>query len=211
MARAARRAMSRTFSSSGSSRNAQFLRPAFLVAVPVVGYLGYHYQTSRAFAQETVELIKEEDIPTREIKLLDINDKEEQPQVSEEETPSEQKEAKGAFDPESGEINWDCPCLGGMADGPCGEEFKAAFSCFVYSEAEPKGVDCIEKFQHMQNCFRKYPDIYSEELREDSPIDEPEMAETVEVTEVIETASPETVIVDEEVTPETQSVHTKDA
>ena len=25
------------------------------------------------------------------------------------------------------EINWDCPCLGGMAHGPCGEEFKAAF------------------------------------------------------------------------------------
>lgn len=34
-----------------------------------------------------------------------------------------------------------------MADGPCGEQFKAAFSCFVYSDAEPKGMDCIEKFQ----------------------------------------------------------------
>jgi mitochondrial intermembrane space import and assembly protein 40 len=54
---------------------------------------------------------------------------------------------QGAFNPETGEINWDCPCLGGMAHGPCGEEFKAAFSCFVYSEAEPKGMDCIEKFQ----------------------------------------------------------------
>jgi intermembrane space import and assembly protein 40 len=54
---------------------------------------------------------------------------------------------QGAFDPETGEINWDCPCLGGMAHGPCGEEFKAAFSCFVYSKEEPKGMDCIEKFQ----------------------------------------------------------------
>ena len=54
---------------------------------------------------------------------------------------------QGAFNPETGEINWDCPCLGGMADGPCGEEFKAAFSCFVYSTDEPKGMDCIEKFQ----------------------------------------------------------------
>ncbi len=54
-----------------------------------------------------------------------------------------------------------------MANGPCGEEFKAAFSCFVYSEAEPKGIDCIEKFKGMQDCFRKYPEVYAEELRED--------------------------------------------
>lgn len=54
---------------------------------------------------------------------------------------------EGAFNPETGEINWDCPCLGGMANGPCGEEFKAAFSCFVYSTDEPKGMDCVDKFQ----------------------------------------------------------------
>lgn len=54
---------------------------------------------------------------------------------------------QGAFNPETGEINWDCPCLGGMATGPCGEEFKAAFSCFVYSKEEPKGMDCIDKFK----------------------------------------------------------------
>lgn len=56
---------------------------------------------------------------------------------------------EGAFNPETGEINWDCPCLGGMAHGPCGEEFKTAFSCFVFSEADPKGMDCIEKFQYI--------------------------------------------------------------
>lgn len=39
----------------------------------------------------------------------------------------------------SGDINWNCPCLGGMATGPCGVEFREAFSCFHYSEAEPKG------------------------------------------------------------------------
>lgn len=54
---------------------------------------------------------------------------------------------QGAFNPETGEINWDCPCLGGMAHGPCGEDFKAAFSCFVYSTEEPKGVECIDKFK----------------------------------------------------------------
>lgn len=49
-----------------------------------------------------------------------------------------------------------------MATGPCGEEFKAAFSCFVYSEAEPKGIDCVEKFKAMQDCFREHPDVYGE-------------------------------------------------
>jgi hypothetical protein len=57
---------------------------------------------------------------------------------------------QGAFNPETGEINWDCPCLGGMATGPCGEEFKAAFSCFVFSEEEPKGMDCIDKFKYVE-------------------------------------------------------------
>lgn len=61
---------------------------------------------------------------------------------------------------ESGEINWDCPCLQGMAYGPCGEQFKAAFSCFHYSEADPKGSDCIPQFRDMQECFVKFPQIY---------------------------------------------------
>ena len=61
----------------------------------------------------------------------------------------QEADAQGAFNPETGEINWDCPCLGGMAHGPCGEEFKAAFSCFVYSEKEPKGIECIDKFAYV--------------------------------------------------------------
>lgn len=76
----------------------------------------------------------------------------------------EEVKQESAYNPDTGEINWDCPCLGGMAHGPCGEEFKEAFACFVYSEAEPKGIDCVEKFQHMQDCFRKYPEHYAEQL-----------------------------------------------
>ncbi|KAK3706376.1 Oxidoreductase [Vermiconidia calcicola] len=74
---------------------------------------------------------------------------------------------QGAFNEETGEINWDCPCLGGMAYGPCGDQFRAAFSCFVYSKDEPKGVDCIEHFKTMQNCFREHPDVYGSELEDD--------------------------------------------
>ena len=72
----------------------------------------------------------------------------------------------------NGEINWDCPCLQGMAYGPCGEQFKAAFSCFHYSEADPKGSNCIPQFRDMQECFVKYPEIYGkdDELDEEDSI-----------------------------------------
>lgn len=73
----------------------------------------------------------------------------------------------GAFNEETGEINWDCACLGGMAHGPCGEQFRTAFSCFVFSSEEPKGMDCIDHFKNMQGCFREHPDIYGAELDED--------------------------------------------
>lgn len=61
-----------------------------------------------------------------------------------------------------------------MAQGPCGEEFKAAFSCFVYSNAEPKGVDCVDKFRDMQNCFRQHPDVYGDEIDDDDDDEEEE-------------------------------------
>lgn len=67
-----------------------------------------------------------------------------------------------AYNPETGEIDWDCPCLGGMAHGPCGEEFKEAFSCFVHSSSEIRGSECIPKFSAMQDCFRRYPEVYAE-------------------------------------------------
>ncbi len=61
--------------------------------------------------------------------------------------------------------------LGGMAHVPCGPEFREAFSCFVYSTEEPKGMDCIDKFQNMQQCFQKYPEVYKGELEDDEELD----------------------------------------
>lgn len=91
----------------------------------------------------------------------------------------EQEEGQAAYNPETGEINWDCPCLGGMAHGPCGEEFKEAFSCFVYSETEPKGMDCIKKFEAMRTCFKQHPEHYKEELYEDDELEaQPDVPET---------------------------------
>ncbi|KAH9641534.1 hypothetical protein HF086_011426 [Spodoptera exigua] len=75
-----------------------------------------------------------------------------------------------------GSINWGCPCLGGMATGPCGSQFREAFSCFhyshcwnahakleCYSDADPKGSDCYEKFSVMQECMSHYPELYGKD------------------------------------------------
>ncbi|KAH9994921.1 hypothetical protein BJV74DRAFT_877590 [Russula compacta] len=109
--------------------------------------------------------------------------------------PSEEGEeasAGGAFDPVTGKINWDCPCLGGMAYGPCGMQFREAFSCFVFSEEDPKGIDCVEKFKAMQNCFRENPDVYGEELMNDDDEDEelPTQSPTSEDTAPASPVSP---------------------
>ena len=47
-----------------------------------------------------------------------------------------------------------------MAEGPCGDSFKDAFSCFVYSKADPRGSDCVEQFQQLQNCLLSHPEVY---------------------------------------------------
>ncbi|GEQ67691.1 hypothetical protein JCM33374_g1356 [Metschnikowia sp. JCM 33374] len=122
-----------------------------------------------------------------------------------------------AFNPETGEINWDCPCLGGMAHGPCGEEFKAAFACFVYSETEPKGIDCIGKFEAMRTCFRQHPEHYKEELYDDgeavpstdekTPAESAKPVEKVEKVEKVEQAKPsETVGAAPKDTPATEDI-----
>ncbi|KAK0537746.1 Oxidoreductase [Tilletia horrida] len=93
---------------------------------------------------------------------------------------SEPSSNQAAYNPDTGEINWDCPCLGGMAQGSCGEEFKAAFSCFVYSEKEPKGIECVDRFKAMQECFRKHPEEYAEEIADDERAAAEEEAEKSE-------------------------------
>ncbi len=79
---------------------------------------------------------------------------------STEEPSNTASDPQEAYDPKTGEINWDCPCIAGMTKPPCGEFFKEAFSCFVYSQTEPKGADCIEQFRRMQGCFEEHPEIY---------------------------------------------------
>ena len=72
-----------------------------------------------------------------------------------------------------------------MAVGPCGVEFREAFSCFHYSEADPKGSDCIEKFSEMQKCMQSYPELFEERKpdKEEAPPENEEEAPPENVQE----------------------------
>jgi intermembrane space import and assembly protein 40 len=92
--------------------------------------------------------------------------------ISEYQETNSEPEAPQSAIGEDGTINWDCPCLGGMAKGPCGEEFKAAFSCFIRSEPSEengfqKGFECVSNFQKMQDCFKQFPEYYADQLSQD--------------------------------------------
>ncbi|KAK3512700.1 hypothetical protein QTP70_023144 [Hemibagrus guttatus] len=98
-----------------------------------------------------------------------------------EDDPNDPYEDHGLILP-NGDINWNCPCLGGMASGPCGQQFKDAFSCFHYSKEEVKGSECIEYFRGMQECMQKYPELYPQEddnesAPSDAPSDAPALVE----------------------------------
>ncbi|XP_006900374.1 PREDICTED: mitochondrial intermembrane space import and assembly protein 40-like [Elephantulus edwardii] len=67
----------------------------------------------------------------------------------------------------NGDINWSCPCLGGIASGPCGEQSKSAFSCFHYSTEDVKGSDYVGQFWAVQECMQKYPDLHPQEEEDD--------------------------------------------
>ncbi|XP_041378637.1 mitochondrial intermembrane space import and assembly protein 40-like [Gigantopelta aegis] len=90
-------------------------------------------------------------------------------------TANENSEEPGLILP-NGDINWNCPCLGGMASGPCGVEFREAFSCFHYSTADAKGSDCYEQFYKMQECMSQYPDLYPAKESEEETDDDSEMS-----------------------------------
>lgn len=66
-----------------------------------------------------------------------------------------------------------------MASGPCGTEFKDAFSCFHYSKEEVKGSDCLEQFRSMQECMQRYPELYPQE-DDKSPSDTPKDSESTD-------------------------------
>ncbi|KAM9109689.1 LOW QUALITY PROTEIN: mitochondrial intermembrane space import and assembly protein 40-like [Megaptera novaeangliae] len=89
----------------------------------------------------------------------------------------------------NGDISWNCPCLGGTASGPRGEQFKAAFSCFHCSTDDVKGLDCVDQFQAMQECMQKYPYLYPQEEEEEEEEEEEKPADRLEESAASEVAA----------------------
>ncbi|XP_002125847.2 mitochondrial intermembrane space import and assembly protein 40-B-like [Ciona intestinalis] len=84
----------------------------------------------------------------------------------------------------NGEINWDCPCLGNLPNGPCGDNFREAFSCWVEHKdnEESFAEKCFENFTKWEECISEHKDIYrpTEEKNEASNKDEKEIKDTNE-------------------------------
>lgn len=81
----------------------------------------------------------------------------------------QQENISQAVNEETGEINWDCPCLKSALEPPCGNAFKVAFECFVKSKSEPKGMECEESFIKLQKCFQENSAHYDALLGKEIP------------------------------------------
>ncbi len=66
-----------------------------------------------------------------------------------------------AIDPITGEINWNCPCMGNNPKGPCGPLFKLAFSCFIKNQNNPEV--CSTFINNMNDCQKKHSSFYAQD------------------------------------------------
>lgn len=112
---------------------------------------------------EVSETVVEKDTVIHVTKEEEITRSKEEEATKPEHDENDQMSAVGP----DGEIDWDCPCLQGATEGPCGEGFKTAFQCFVYSKEEPKGTDCLEEFKAMHECMMAHPEYYNDDDDED--------------------------------------------
>ena len=96
--------------------------------------------------------------------------------------------------------------------GPCGIEFREAFSCFHYSKSEVKGSECLEQFAKLQLCMKDFPELYEEKNRDtegggESKMEEGESTKDTQATKeeavevVMEDSKTDGVIVDTEKQP----------
>lgn len=91
-----------------------------------------------------------------------------------------------------GTINWNCPCIGSTASGPCGFEFREAFSCFHYSKSETKGSECLDKFTKLNECMAEFPTLYErkskhqEDEKEDFEFDRNKLDEDLKALDEIQ-------------------------
>jgi len=57
-------------------------------------------------------------------------------------------------------------CAGDLKDGPCGQTFVGAFTCYIKSTHEEKGMDCLDQFKLFQECLKQHPDHVEKIMQE---------------------------------------------
>ncbi|KAJ5068210.1 hypothetical protein M0811_12546 [Anaeramoeba ignava] len=67
--------------------------------------------------------------------------------------------------PQEMEIDWDCPCVKYLTEGPCGKIFKQSFECYTKSHSKPKGKECIDLFINLQTCLTKNASYYEKKKK----------------------------------------------
>jgi len=79
----------------------------------------------------------------------------------------------------NGEINWDCPCLGNMPNGPCGPSFRDSFKCWVDTKDDEKkfSEQCFGLFQKWSSCLEKHKNIYRPEDENKSKLSDAESSD----------------------------------
>ena len=113
-------------------------------------------QTSFGDIEGTSSSTMEPPVPFEPVRQTDLS------------TPEDEEDDARAIDPETGEINWDCPCLAEAVAPPCGEFFKSAFSCYIKSQTQPKGEDCEDLFFTWKTCCLQHPEIYAPHEEEET-------------------------------------------
>lgn len=73
-----------------------------------------------------------------------------------------------------------CPCLGDLKEGPCGPTFVHAFTCFMRSDHEDKGMDCLDQFKDFQVCLQKNPEHLAKIMEGDEEREKTEEAEAAQ-------------------------------
>lgn len=70
----------------------------------------------------------------------------------------------------NGELNFGCPCVGGLHAGPCGYEMREFISCNFYNskdQEDPRGQNCEDKMFTMMQCIDKHEEYYKHKMSSD--------------------------------------------
>merc|ERR1712151_268285 len=58
-------------------------------------------------------------------------------------------------------IDWECPCLSDVRQGPCADAFRSAFECAHYAENDVARLECKPRMEIMADCVRANREQYS--------------------------------------------------